>query len=151
MELSQTGSLIPLVGLLGLIFAGLTYAGVKRLPAGNTSMIEIADAIHQGAMVFLKREYQIVAAFILVVFAVLTTFLGIWTGVAFVAGGICSMLAGLFGMEAATRTSGRACYGAMTGGTPAALSIAFRGGSVMGISVAAIGVIGLGIFFGVYP
>jgi K(+)-stimulated pyrophosphate-energized sodium pump len=147
MELSMTGSLAPLIGILGLIFAGLTYVSVKRLPQGNTTMIEIADAIHQGAIVFLKREYQIIALFIAVVFCVLTLFLGIWTGVAFVGGAICSMLAGLFGMEAATRTSGRACYGAMTGGTPAALSIAFRGGSVMGISVAAIGVIGLGLFF----
>jgi K(+)-stimulated pyrophosphate-energized sodium pump len=147
MELSMTGSLAPFTGILGLIFAGLTYVSVKRLPPGNATMIEIADAIHQGAMVFLKREYQVVALFIAVVFCVLTLSLGIWTGVAFVGGAICSMLAGLFGMEAATRASGRACYGAMTWGTPAALSIAFRGGSVMGISVAAIGVIGLGLFF----
>jgi K(+)-stimulated pyrophosphate-energized sodium pump len=147
MELSQMNSLMPSIGLLGLIFAGLAYVSVRRLSPGNATMVEIADAIHRGAMVFLKREYQIIAVFLIVVFAVLTAFLGLWTGVAFVSGGISSMLAGFFGMEAATRASARACYGAMTGGTPAALSIAFRGGSVMGMSVAAIGVIGLGLLF----
>jgi K(+)-stimulated pyrophosphate-energized sodium pump len=68
-------------------------------------------------------------------------------GGAYIAGGISSMLAGIFGMQAATRSSARSCFGAIQGGTPEALSIAFRGGAVMGISVAAIGVIGLGIYF----
>jgi len=137
----------PWIGLLGLGFAGITYYNVIRLPEGTERMQEVADAIHDGAMVFLRREYQIIAAFMVIVFLVLSRFLSPAVGGAYIAGGISSMLAGIFGMQAATRSSARSCYGAMQGGTPEALSIAFRGGSVMGISVAAIGVIGLGIYF----
>jgi len=137
----------PWIGLLGLGFAGLTYYSVTRLPEGSDRMREIAAAIHDGAMVFLKREYQIIAVFMLVVFLVVSWFLSPAVGGAYVAGGISSMLAGIFGMQAATRSSARSCYGAMQGGAPEALSIAFRGGAVMGISVAAIGVIGLGLYF----
>jgi K(+)-stimulated pyrophosphate-energized sodium pump len=82
-----------------------------------------------------------------VVFAVISWFISVYTGFAFLLGAFCSMLAGFFGMEAATRSSGRACQGAIEGKTPLALTIAFMGGSVMGISVAALGIIGLGLVF----
>jgi K(+)-stimulated pyrophosphate-energized sodium pump len=147
MEITELTGYAPWIGLLGLGFAGLTYYSVTRLPEGTERMQEIAAAIHDGAMVFLKREYRIVALFMVIVFLILSWFLSPAVGGAYVAGGISSMLAGIFGMQAATRSSARSCYGAMRGGTPEALSIAFRGGSVMGISVAAIGVIGLGLYF----
>ena len=70
-------------------------------------MQEIAAAIHEGAMVFLKQEYQLLAVFVLVVFALLGLFISGATAVAFMAGAICSMLAGYFGMEAATRANVR--------------------------------------------
>lgn len=139
--------IIPWIGVGGMIFAVTTYLYVKRFPAGNPKMVEIAESIHRGAMVFLKREYQIISFFIVILFIVLVIFLGFWTGIAFLTGASCSMLAGFLGMKAATRSSGRTCQGAINGGTPQALSIAFRGGSVMGISVASLGVIGLGIFY----
>ena len=112
--------------------------------AGNEKMREIAEQIHAGAMVFLKREYMIIALFMIIVFIVLTVFLSLGTGIAYIGGGISSMLAGLFGMQAATRSSSRSCQAAASGGSPQALLTAFLGGSVMGISVAAIGVVGLG-------
>ena len=138
---------IPVIGLLGIIMAVVTYFRVRKKPAGNELMQKIAGKIHRGAFVFLKREYQIIAIFIVVVFAVLAWMLSIQTALAFLFGAISSMAAGLLGMEAATRSSVRACQGAKDGGIGKALSIAFSGGSVMGIIVAALGVFGLGIYF----
>ncbi|MCX8009648.1 MAG: sodium/proton-translocating pyrophosphatase, partial [Ignavibacteria bacterium] len=138
---------IPGIGIIGLLFALLIYKLVMKHDPGNTKMQEIAEEVHLGAMVFLKREYQIIALFMIVVFSVLTIFLSIYTGLAYLGGGISSMLAGYFGMQAATRSSNRSCQSAVTGGSPQALLTAFLGGSVMGISVAAIGVIGLGLVF----
>ncbi|MDQ3829903.1 MAG: sodium/proton-translocating pyrophosphatase, partial [Candidatus Tectomicrobia bacterium] len=92
----------PILGVLGLIVAGGFYLYILRQPVGTGSMQEIAAAIHEGAMVFLKREYQILAVFVLMVFALLGWFINGSTAVAFLAGAACSMLAGYFGMEAAT-------------------------------------------------
>lgn len=139
--------IVPWLGVFGLIVALLTYFQIKRKPAGNELMQKISEKIHQGAFVFIKREYQIIAVFIVVLFIVLTYTLSIKTAFAFLSGAVCSMVAGLLGMEAATRSSVRACQGAKDGGIPLALSIAFRGGSVMGISVAALGAVGLGFYF----
>jgi len=138
---------IPVLGLLGMVFALVTYLMLLRAGEGSQRMREIAREIHSGAMVFLKREYQIILAFMAVVFVIISFFISVYTGFAFLLGAFCSMLAGFFGMKAATRSSGRACQGAIDGKTPLALTIAFMGGSVMGISVAAIGVIGLGLVF----
>jgi K(+)-stimulated pyrophosphate-energized sodium pump len=113
-------------------------------------MIEIASAIHEGAMVFLKREYQILAVFVLVVFALLGLFINGGTAIAFLAGGVCSMLAGLFGMEAATRANVRTAQAANQQNEGRALMLAFAGGSVMGLTVASLGVLGIGVFFLVF-
>ena len=138
---------IPAIGIIGLLFAFVIYKMVMKKDPGNEKMKDIAEQIHIGAMVFLRREYQIIFLFMIVVFVVLTVFLSLYTGIAYVGGAISSMLAGIFGMQAATRSSGRSCQAAVTGGTPQALLTAFLGGSVMGISVAAIGVVGLGLVF----
>ncbi|HED36878.1 MAG TPA: sodium-translocating pyrophosphatase, partial [Ignavibacteria bacterium] len=133
---------IPIIGVVGLSFALLIYKRVMKRDAGNEKMKEIAEQIHIGAMVFLRREYQIIAIFMIVVFIILTVFLSLGTGIAYIGGGISSMLAGFFGMQAATKSSGRSCQSAVTGGSSQALLTAFLGGSVMGISIAAIGVVG---------
>ncbi|UCF04863.1 MAG: sodium-translocating pyrophosphatase [bacterium] len=145
--ISQITQIVPWIGIAGLVMAVITYFDIRRKPAGDELMQKIASKIHNGAFVFLKREYQIIAIFIVVVFIVLTYALSIRTAIAFLAGALCSMFAGLLGMEAATRSSVRACQGAKDGGIPRALSIAFRGGSVMGITVASLGLVGLGFFF----
>lgn len=137
----------PMLGLLGIGAAAMTYFWIAKQDAGNEKMQGIAEEIHLGAMVFLKREYTIVSVFVVVLFAVLSYFLSVWTGVAYVSGALCSMLAGVFGMQAATRANVRTTQAAKSKGIGNALLVAFRGGSVMGISVAALGVLGIGIFY----
>jgi K(+)-stimulated pyrophosphate-energized sodium pump len=137
----------PILGAFGLIVAGGFYVYILRQPAGNEAMQEIAKAIHEGAMVFLKREYQILAVFVLVVLALLVWFINPSTGVAFLAGAASSMLAGYFGMEAATRANVRTAQAAGQQGEAQALMLAFSGGAVMGLSVASLGLIGIGYFF----
>ncbi len=137
----------PILGVAGLILAGLIYWYIKRQPSGTDLMVEISDLIHKGAMVFLKKEYQILSIFIVVVFALLFKFINDFTAIAFVCGALCSILAGFFGMKAATRANVRTTQAANQEGESKALLVAFAGGSVMGLSVASLGLIGIGIFF----
>ncbi|MCX5750659.1 MAG: sodium-translocating pyrophosphatase [Candidatus Saganbacteria bacterium] len=138
---------IPALGLLGMVIALLIYLKVLTYPQGNEKMQEIGEEVRKGAMVFLKREYSIIFIFMVAMFLVLSAFISIYTAFAFVCGAVCSLAAGFFGLQASTRSGNRACQGAVEGGASKALLIAFLGGSVMGISVAALGVIGLGLFF----
>lgn len=143
-------NLIPysfIIGLLGLAFALVLYFFVKKYPTGSELMNEIAEAVHSGAMIFLKREYSFILVFIVVVFIVLWRLFSVYTSLAFLTGASCSMLAGFIGLKASTRSAVRSTQGAILGGTPQALTVAFHGGAVMGISVAALGVIGIGIFY----
>jgi len=133
-------NLVPysfIVGFLGLSFALLLYFFIKRYPKGNEIMNEIAEAVHSGAMIFLKREYSYISIFVIVIFIALWRLFSIYTSLAFLTGASCSMLAGFIGMKGSTRSAVRSTQGAITGGTPLALTIAFQGGAVMGISVAA--------------
>ncbi len=142
--------LIPfsfILGLLGFFLALLLYFVIKRYPKGTELMNEIAEAVHSGAMTFLKREYIYISIFVIALFGVLWKLFSIYTSLAFLTGATCSLLAGFVGMKASTRSAVRATQGAITGGTPRALSVAFQGGAVMGISVAALGVAGIGIFY----
>ncbi|MGB2599062.1 MAG: sodium-translocating pyrophosphatase [Candidatus Omnitrophota bacterium] len=138
---------IPVLGVLGLIFALCVFFTILKNPEGNEKMRDIASDIHKGAMVFLSREYRIISIFVAFLFAVISIFLSLQTGIAYISGAFCSMLAGFVGMQAATRTSARTCEGARTKGIAEALHIAFKGGSVMGITVAALGVLGVGTWF----
>lgn len=145
----------PIIGVVGLIIAGIIYIYVKKQPNGNERMNLISDQIYEGALVFLKREYSVIAIFVAAVFLLLAFFLksdsvsnlGLYTGIAFLAGASCSILAGWFGMTSATRANVRTSWAAKTKGQGMALRIAFFGGSVMGISVAALGLLGVGILF----
>jgi K(+)-stimulated pyrophosphate-energized sodium pump len=138
---------LPLVGLVGLLFAGLTYRSIKKVAVSNPKMVEISDSIHDGAMVFLRREYRILAIFILIVGALLAWGISSWTALAFLTGATSSMLAGFFGMKAATRANVRTTQAANDSGVAAALNMAFSGGSVMGLSVASLGLAGLAVAF----
>ena len=93
------------VGLIVLLYALFVYRGITKLPEGTDKMKHIASAIHEGAMVFLKREYRIIGLFAAIVFVLLSVFLGIETGAAYLGGAICSLIAGFFGMKSATRLS----------------------------------------------
>jgi K(+)-stimulated pyrophosphate-energized sodium pump len=141
------GTVAAILGLAGLAFALALFLSVKRQPAGNQVMQEISQVIHRGAMVFLKKEYSILVLFVLVVFVLLAWKIGLWTGVAFLSGAACSMLAGFLGMSAATRANVRTTEAARGSGQARALSVAFSGGAVMGMSVASLGLLGLGVYY----
>jgi len=135
-------------GLIGLVLAFIIYRYVLTFSPGNDVMVEIMDRIHAGAMVFLKREYKIIAIFVVIVFLLLFFALdNKMSSVAFLAGAICSLMAGVFGMQAATLSNARTAEAAKTYGQSRALTVAFFGGSVMGLSVASLGLLGLGVFF----
>ena len=135
------------VGLIVLLYALFVYRGIDKLPEGNDKMKQIASAIHEGAMVFLKREYRIIGLFAAIVFVLLSVFLGIETGAAYLGGAICSLIAGFFGMKSATKANVRTAQAAASEGQGKALEVAFRGGNVMGLSVAGLGLLGLSVVF----
>jgi K(+)-stimulated pyrophosphate-energized sodium pump len=142
-------------GFFGLCVAWKIYEYVDDHSDGNERMVEIADSIHEGAMVFLSREYKILAYFVAFVFLLLVVvisfqkglWIGIWTAVAYAVGAGCSMLAGFFGMNAATSANVRTSQAANEGGQAPALSVAFNGGAVMGLCVASLGLVGVGGLF----
>ena len=137
----------PYLGGAGLVFAGILYLGVLRSSPGNQRMQELAAEIHDGAMAFLRREYTILAVFIAVVAGLLAWKLDPRTAGAFLGGAACSVLAGYFGMKSATRANVRTTAAAKEEGQSAALLTAFNGGSVMGVAVASLGLIGVGVLF----
>jgi K(+)-stimulated pyrophosphate-energized sodium pump len=142
-------------GLFGLIIAWKLFEGVDDASPGNEKMTEIADAIHEGAMVFLSREYKILGYFIGGIFLLLLIlismqkgmWIGFWTAISYAVGAGCSMLAGFFGMNAATTSGVRTSQAAVDGGQSKALLIAFNGGAVMGLCVASLGLLGVGGLF----
>ncbi len=137
----------PLLGLLGLAMALVMYRYVVAQPSGTAVMADIANQIHTGAMAFLRKEYSILVWFVMVVAILLAVFITPLTALAFISGSVCSMLAGLFGMKAATRANVRTANAARERGRDRALAVAFYGGSVMGLSIASLGLVGLGLFF----
>ena len=109
-----------------------------------------SDSIYEGAMAFLKREYIVLSVFVVVVALLLAWQLGVATALSFFAGATCSVIAGFLGMKAATRANVRTTQAAAEGGQSEALLMAFNGGSVMGLSVASLGLLGVGILYLVY-
>ena len=141
----------PFLGILSLIIAWLIYGYVKKQPNGTPLMQELEEMIHDGAMAFLKKEYSMLIIFIVVVFIVLGLLLGEWrTSVAFITGAFCSMLAGFSGMSAATKGNSRTAEAATKFGQAQALNVSYFSGSVMGLAVAGLGLLGLGFWFLVY-
>ena len=137
---------LPIVaGVLGLAIAWLLAVAIRRQPEGSAAMSELAGMIRMGAMTFLRREYSVLVPFIVVVASLLGLAIGWRTGVAYAAGAVCSILAGLFGMSAATRANVRTAEAARASGQVKALRIAFGGGAVMGLAVASLGLLGIGL------
>ncbi|HEX6938384.1 MAG TPA: sodium-translocating pyrophosphatase [Longimicrobiales bacterium] len=137
----------PVLGLLGLAGAMVLYLYISKQPSGTDLMRELADRIHEGAMAFLRREYTVLVVFLIVVAALLWPAVGRETALAYVTGAASSILAGFFGMTAATRANVRTSAAARDEGQGKALRIAFFGGAVMGLSVAALGLVGIGAWF----
>ena len=139
----------PAFGLIGLACAFIVYALVKRYAEGDENVRHIADQIHMGAMVFMRREYLMLALFagVLIIILFASPGLGTSTAVAFIAGALSSAGAGWIGMHTATKANVRTTTAAHTQGAPAALSVAFFGGSIMGLAVASLGLLGLGLVY----
>lgn len=141
--------LAPAAGVLALAFALFKSAWVTRQDAGNERMREIADAIHEGAMAFLKREYTVLIFFVGALFVLLAWVIDIKTAISFLAGAIASVLAGYIGMSVATKANVRTANAAHHG-TNRALGVAFSGGAIMGMSVVGLGIIGVGVLYIIY-
>jgi K(+)-stimulated pyrophosphate-energized sodium pump len=139
-----------LLGIAGLLVALALYYYVRGQSAGTELMQELSDRIHEGAMAFLRREYTVLAVFVLVVAILLFLAIGLNTSLAYVSGALSSVLAGFFGMKAATRANVRTTAAAKESGQGKALRVAFFGGSVMGLSVAALGLVGIGGWYWLY-
>lgn len=137
---------VIVVGVLGMIYAGLAYAYIVKQDSGTKRMKEISEQIHKGAMTFLEREYSVLSIFILVIALLMGFATNYYAAIAFVLGAISSMLAGFIGMKSATRANVRTSHAA-TIGQREALVTAFTGGSVMGMAVASLGLIGLGVLY----
>lgn len=138
------------IGVLGLVIATYFYFRVVALPAGNETMNRIAGYIREGAMAYLFRQYVTLAIYAVIVFVAVFAALGGIAALAFLAGCTLSLLAGFVGMKAATYANVRTTEAARTGVKANALLTALDGGAVMGLSVAALGLIGLGILYVVF-
>jgi K(+)-stimulated pyrophosphate-energized sodium pump len=140
----------PVFGIIGLLAAWLIYGLVMRYSPGDEKVRKIGDAIHLGAMVFMRREYTMLAGFAAVLLVFLFFALNVQTAISFLVGALASGLAGWIGMYAATKANVRTTTAAHTSGAPAALSVAFFGGSIMGLTVASMGLLGLGFLYLLY-
>jgi len=141
----------PALGLLGLLIVFFIYQWIKKQPGGSGAVQKIGEQIHIGSIVFMKREYKMLSMFALVLLVLLYIFLGPASALCFLVGAFASATAGYIGMNTATIANVRTAQAAHEEGSAAALTVAFFGGSVMGLSVAALGLLGLGglyYFFG---
>ena len=137
----------PVLAVCALLFAASKAAFVNRADPGDDRMQEIAAAIAEGASAFLTSEYKILAIFITALFLLIGFFIDWGTAVCFVTGAIFSILAGFFGMRVATKANVRTAQAAKESGMNRALAVAFSGGSVMGMSVVGLGLLGCSLFY----
>ena len=143
-----TNAILPITfGAFGMIAALLIYVNIIKSPAGEGRVKEIADEIHLGAMVFMASEYKRLAIFCLICIIALYASLGADTAISFTLGALCSGTAGYIGMYSATKANVRTAVAANTRGAAAALNIAFFGGSIMGLTVASMGLLGIGTLY----
>ena len=140
--------LAPALAVVALLFAFYKIAFVSKQDAGTERMKEIAAAINDGAKAFLFAEYKILAIFVVVLFIAIGLGLGSWiTALCFLFGALFSILAGYIGMNVATKANVRTANAARESGMNKALSIAFSGGSVMGMCVVGLGLLGASVLF----
>ncbi len=137
----------PLIAFAGLFFAFRTFRSIQGISIESQQMQDISSLIHKGAMVFLKKEYSVLSIFIAIILILLFLFVGFWSAIAFLFGALASMSAGFFGMKSATIANVRTTQKAKENNPGGALKMAFDGGSIMGLSVASLGLLGLGILY----
>ena len=139
--------LAPVLAVIALIFAGIKTAKVSKADPGTERMKEIAGSIAEGARAFLFAEYKILVIFVIVLFLLIGFFISWMTAVCFLIGAVFSVAAGYAGMNVATKANVRTANAARTSGMNRALSIAFSGGSVMGMCVVGLGLLGCGLIY----
>ena len=139
-------------GILALIFAAfLVVKKINTVKVDHARMNEIASYIHEGAMAFLRREYRVLIIFSLILAAAITVGLKSYqTAIAFLCGAFFSALAGFIGMQVATKANVRTAYAAKESGMNKALSVAFSGGAVMGMSVVGLGLLGVSVLYYIF-
>ena len=137
----------PLLGLIGMIAAYIVYTLVMKYPDGEDKVKKIGDQIHRGVLAFMKTEYTYLLMFMSVLVVLVWLGLGMHSAIAVIVGAACSSVAGFIGMYAATKANVRTATAAQKDGAAAALSVSFYGGSVMGLCVASLGLIGLGTLY----
>ncbi|ETK00282.1 V-type H(+)-translocating pyrophosphatase [Eubacterium nodatum ATCC 33099] len=135
----------PICALIALIVAFALSSWIKKCNEGNERMKEISGYIREGAFAFLKREYKFMIVVIVCMAILLSVFLKPTIGILYVFGALLSVLAGFFGMNVATLGNVRTAAAAKDSGMAKALKVAFRSGAVMGLCVAGLGLLGLGI------
>ncbi len=138
-----------LTGIIAICVVAFLIKDILKKDAGNERMKEISGYIEEGAMAFLRKEYSYLSVFIVVVALIIMIFLNIKTAIAFVVGALFSILSGYIGMRIAVKANVRTAEAAKHG-IKDALSVAFSGGTVMGLCVVGLGVIGLGVFSIIY-
>ena len=144
----------PVMGVLGLVVAFVIYLMMTSYSSGEEKIKKIADAIHEGAMVFMHREYLMLFLFAAPLCVLLFVLLGSLTAISFAVGALSSAAAGYLGMFSATKANVRTTAAAQESGQDGALTVALYGGSIMGLCVASLGLLGLGslyYFFGGDP
>ena len=137
----------PLLGAFGMVTAFAIYRLVMRYSDGVADVKKIGDQIHSGALAFMKTEYKYLLFFVAVLVVLVGFFLSTESAIAVIVGAACSSLAGFIGMYAATKANVRTATAAQADGASAALSVSFYGGSVMGLCVASLGLVGLGSLY----
>lgn len=142
-DFSMVGIAAIVVGVIALAFAGLKYTSITKKDEGNERMREISKYIQEGAMTYLTRQYKSLLFFVIAVAILLAVFISLYMAICFIIGAIFSVLAGYFGMQAATKANVRTTEAARSSGMGKALDIAFSGGTVMGMSVVGLGIIGI--------
>ncbi|MDL2220673.1 sodium-translocating pyrophosphatase [Eubacteriales bacterium OttesenSCG-928-N14] len=147
------GDYIPViaVSVVSLLLAGYLYMKNASIKVEDARMAEIAGYISDGAMAYLKRQYIILAIFVVIMFGVLCFVpgLGLTTAICFVIGALFSTLAGFFGMKSATKANVRTAQSAQKGLKPA-LDVAFSGGAVLGLCVVGLGAAGLFVLYAIF-
>jgi len=139
-------------GILALVFAAfLVVKKINTVIVTHDRMNEIASYIHEGAMAFLRREYKVLVIFSAVLALAITVGLQSYqTAIAFLCGALFSVLAGFFGMQVATKANVRTAFAAKESGMNRALSVAFSGGAVMGMSVVGLGLLGVSVLYFIF-
>jgi K(+)-stimulated pyrophosphate-energized sodium pump len=145
--------LAALSAAAGLVLAFYFYGKVKAADPGNARMVQLMTAIQEGSRAFLRREYTWVAGFVVIMTVLIAAFLDYgrpWGAIAYISGAVLSALAGFVGMTVATMANARTAQAAQTGGAREALPLAFRGGAVMGFTVAGLALLGLAASYLIY-